>query len=73
MAGKYRLIDIPLSNCVNSGLSQVYVLTQFLSVSLHRHIATAYRFDRFDNGFGGFRYTFVVADGVIVSVVSEPL
>ena len=51
LATKYRLIDIPLSNCLNSGVKQIYVLTQFLSVSLHRHIATAYRFDRFDNGF----------------------
>jgi glucose-1-phosphate adenylyltransferase len=51
LATKYRLIDIPLSNCLNSGIKKIYVLTQFLSVSLHRHIATAYRFDRFDNGF----------------------
>lgn len=51
LATKYRLIDIPLSNCINSGIKRIYVLTQFLSVSLHRHIATAYRFDRFDNGF----------------------
>ncbi len=51
LAGKYRLIDIPLSNCINSGLSQIYVLTQFLSVSLHRHIRSTYRFDQFNNGF----------------------
>ena len=38
LAGKYRLIDIPLSNCINSGLNRIYVLTQFMSVSLHRHI-----------------------------------
>ena len=38
VAGKYRLIDIPLSNCINSGLNRIYVLTQFNSVSLHRHI-----------------------------------
>ncbi|QDU95219.1 glucose-1-phosphate adenylyltransferase [Lignipirellula cremea] len=51
LAGKYRLIDIPLSNCINSGLNRIYVLTQFLSVSLHRHIRQAYRFDQFSGGF----------------------
>src|SRR6476660_3578268 len=51
LAGKYRLIDIPLSNCLNSGINQIYVLTQFLSVSLHRHIRSAYRFDNFSGGF----------------------
>jgi glucose-1-phosphate adenylyltransferase len=50
-AGKYRLIDIPLSNCINSGLKRVYVATQFLSVSLHRHIANTYKFDPFSSGF----------------------
>jgi NDP-sugar pyrophosphorylase family protein len=47
IAGKYRLIDIPISNCLNSGLNRVYVLTQFLSVSLHRHIGNTYKFDPF--------------------------
>ena len=51
LAGKYRLIDIPLSNCINSGLNRVYVLTQFLSVSLHRHLRQTYRFDNFSGGF----------------------
>jgi glucose-1-phosphate adenylyltransferase len=51
VAGKYRLIDIPLSNCINSGLNRIYVLTQFLSVSLHRHIRQTYRFDAFGGGF----------------------
>jgi glucose-1-phosphate adenylyltransferase len=51
LAGKYRLIDIPLSNCINSGLNRVYVLTQFMSVSLHRHIRQTYRFDHFSGGF----------------------
>src|SRR6476646_8051378 len=51
VAGKYRLIDIPISNCINSGLTRVYVLTQFLSVSLHRHIANTYKFDPFSKGF----------------------
>ncbi|MBN2024458.1 MAG: glucose-1-phosphate adenylyltransferase [Pirellulales bacterium] len=51
LAGKYRLIDIPLSNCINSGLNRIYVLTQFNSVSLHRHIRSTYTFDPFDNGF----------------------
>jgi glucose-1-phosphate adenylyltransferase len=51
VAGKYRLIDIPISNCLNSGLNRIYVLTQFLSVSLHRHIANTYKFDAFGRGF----------------------
>lgn len=51
VAGKYRLIDIPISNCINSGCHRIYVLTQFLSVSLHRHIANTYKFDPFSRGF----------------------
>jgi glucose-1-phosphate adenylyltransferase len=51
IAGKYRLIDIPISNCINSEVNRIYVLTQFLSVSLHRHIANAYKFDPFSRGF----------------------
>jgi glucose-1-phosphate adenylyltransferase len=51
IAGKYRLIDIPISNCINSGLNRVYVLTQFLSVSLHSHIGNTYKFDPFSRGF----------------------
>ena len=51
IGGKYRLIDIPISNCINSGTQRIYVLTQFLSVSLHRHIANTYKFDPFDQGF----------------------
>jgi glucose-1-phosphate adenylyltransferase len=51
VAGKYRLIDIPLSNCINSGLNRIYVLTQFNSVSLHRHIRSTYTFDPFTRGF----------------------
>src|SRR5690349_1932602 len=51
VAGKYRLIDIPISNCINSGLNRIYVLTQFLSVSLHSHIGHTYKFDPFGRGF----------------------
>ncbi len=51
VAGKYRLIDIPLSNCINSGLTRCYVITQFNSVSLHRHIRSTYNFDVFHGGF----------------------
>jgi glucose-1-phosphate adenylyltransferase len=51
VGAKYRLIDIPLSNCLNSGIKRMYVLTQFNSVSLHRHIRRTYRFDHFDAGF----------------------
>jgi glucose-1-phosphate adenylyltransferase len=51
IAGKYRLIDIPISNCINSGLNRIFVLTQFLSVSLHSHIGHTYKFDPFGRGF----------------------
>lgn len=51
VAGKYRLIDIPLSNCIHSGLNRIYVLTQFNSASLHHHIRSTYNFDAFDRGF----------------------
>lgn len=50
-AGKYRLIDIPISNCINSGIKRMFVLTQFLSASLHRHIMQTYHFDVFSDGF----------------------
>ena len=51
IAGKYRLIDIPISNCINSGIYRIAVLTQFNSVSLHRHIAQTYQFDVFHTGW----------------------
>ncbi|NJL86848.1 MAG: glucose-1-phosphate adenylyltransferase [Leptolyngbyaceae cyanobacterium SM1_1_3] len=51
LAGKYRLIDIPVSNCINSEILKIYVLTQFNSASLNRHIARAYNFSQFSDGF----------------------
>ncbi len=51
LAGKYRLVDIPISNCINSGVRQVFVLTQYNSASLNRHIARTYKFDQFTRGF----------------------
>ena len=51
LAGKYRLVDIPISNCINSDLRRIYLLTQFNSASLHRHIAQSYKFDHFTGGF----------------------
>jgi len=51
IAGKYRLIDIPISNCINSGIYRVAILTQFNSVSLHRHISQTYNFDVFHTGW----------------------
>ncbi|PJA54592.1 MAG: glucose-1-phosphate adenylyltransferase [Candidatus Marinimicrobia bacterium CG_4_9_14_3_um_filter_48_9] len=50
IGGKYRLVDVPLSNCINSGIKDIYVLTQFNSLSLHRHIFSTYNFDRFSSG-----------------------
>jgi len=51
LAGKYRLVDIPISNCINSDLRRIFLLTQFNSSSLHRHIQESYRFDTFSPGF----------------------
>jgi len=51
IAGKYRLVDIPISNCINGGIRSIYLLTQFNSVSLHRHIQSTYNFDQFSQGF----------------------
>ena len=51
LAGKYRLVDIPISNCLNNGFRQIYVLTQFNTESLHRHINVSYKFDNFTNSF----------------------
>ena len=51
VAGKYRLIDIPVSNCINSEIFKIYVLTQFNSASLNRHIARTYNFTGFSEGF----------------------
>ncbi len=51
LGGKYRLIDIPISNCINSGLRRIYILTQYNSTSLHRHISRSYHFDRFTPSF----------------------
>ena len=49
--GKHRIVDIPISNCINSGFNQIYILTQFNSASLHMHVAKAYNFDTFSGGF----------------------
>lgn len=51
LAGKYRLIDIPLSNCINSGIKRMFVLTMFNSASLNSHIKRTYQFDKFSRGF----------------------
>ncbi len=51
LAGKYRIVDIPVSNCINSGLRRIYVLTQFNSASLHKHINSSYKFDQFSRSF----------------------
>jgi glucose-1-phosphate adenylyltransferase len=51
LAGKYRLVDIPISNCINSRFRRIYILTQFNSTSLHSHISRTYKFDQFTSGF----------------------
>ena len=51
LAGKYRIVDIPISNCINSHFRRIYILTQFNSTSLHSHISRTYKFDQFSSGF----------------------
>lgn len=51
IAGKYRLVDIPISNCINNDIKRIFVLTQFNSESLHRHIHNSYRFDAFSRSY----------------------
>ena len=51
LGGKYRLIDVPVSNCINSGITQIFVLTQYNSASLNRHVSRTYRFSSFSTGF----------------------
>lgn len=51
LAGKYRLIDVPVSNCINSGIQRIFVLTQYQSVSLHRHVNNTFKMDPFHGGF----------------------
>lgn len=51
LGGKYRLIDVPVSNCINSSITQIFVLTQYNSASLNRHISQTYRFSSFSSGF----------------------
>jgi glucose-1-phosphate adenylyltransferase len=51
LAGKYRLVDVPISNCINSSFRRIYILTMFNSASLHRHLSQSYKFDHFSGGF----------------------
>jgi len=51
IGGKYRLIDVPVSNCLHSGIRRIFVLTQYQSESLHSHIGNTYKFDMFSSGF----------------------
>ena len=51
LGGKYRLVDIPISNCINSDVTKILILTQYNSASLNRHIARTYRFSHFSDGF----------------------
>lgn len=51
LAGKYRLVDIPISNCINSEINRIFILSQFQTASLHRHVQSTYHFDPFGGGF----------------------
>lgn len=51
LAGKYRLVDVPISNCITSNINRIYLLTQYNSGSLHQHIQSTYQFDQFSRGF----------------------
>ena len=59
IAGKYRLVDIPISNCLNSGISRMFVLTQFNSASLNRHIKNTYHFSAFSSAFSFFLFRYI--------------
>jgi glucose-1-phosphate adenylyltransferase len=61
IGGAYRLIDVPMSNCINSGISKIYVLTQFNSTSLNRHLARTYNFGAGGVRFGGEGFVEVLA------------
>lgn len=63
LAGKYRLVDVPISNCINSGLERIFVLTQYSSASLNNHVARSYVFDRFRSGF----VTIIAAEQTLTS------
>ena len=62
LAGKYRLVDIPISNCLNSGYNRIFLLTQFLTASLHRHINKSFHFDPFGAGFIDLLSTAIAVD-----------
>ncbi len=51
LGGKYRLVDVPISNCINSEVVKIFVLTQYNSASLNRHVSRTYRFTQFSDGF----------------------
>src|SRR6476620_5615727 len=51
LGGKYRLLDVPVSNCINSSITQIFVLTQYNSASLNRHVSRTFRFSTFSTGF----------------------
>ena len=51
IGGKFRLIDIPISNCLHWGIKKIFILTQFNTMSLHKHISNTYKFDGFSKGF----------------------
>lgn len=63
LAGKYRLVDVPISNCINSGLDRIFVCTQYSSASLNNHVTRAYVFDRFRSGF----VTIIAAEQTLTS------
>jgi glucose-1-phosphate adenylyltransferase len=61
IGGAYRLIDVPMSNCINSGISKIYILTQYNSTSLNRHLARTYNFGAGGVRFGGEGFVEVLA------------
>src|SRR5678809_859392 len=62
IGGKYRLIDVPISTCLHAEIRRIFVLTQFNSASLNRHISSTYRLDMFSGGFVCLLYTSDAAD-----------
>ena len=67
IGGAYRLIDVPMSNCINSGINKVFILTQFNSTSLNRHLARTYNFGKINFGDGFVEVTQPIQSGVLIN------
>jgi ADP-glucose pyrophosphorylase len=77
LGGAYRLIDVPMSNCINSGINKVFILTQFNSTSLNRHLARTYNFGKINFGDGfvevkSFLHSETLVDPHLLDFINTP-